>query len=99
MPPFLLKRKIPVLVGISNFLAAFCNYSIMYFFPMWFQTVMASSASIAGECDSMARFHKFMNITFRLAPPAEQHLYDNRIHVRRVRTVFYGIYLLLTLSS
>jgi hypothetical protein len=99
MVPFLLKQKIPVLVGISNFLASFCYFSIMYFFPMWFQTVMVSSASVAGECGSMARFHKFMNITFRLAPPAEQHLYDNRIHVRRVQTIFHGIYLSLTLSS
>lgn len=49
LAPFLLKQKIPVLVGASNFLVAFCNFSIMYFFPMWFQTVMLSSASIAGE--------------------------------------------------
>lgn len=49
LAPFLLKQKIPVLVGISNFLVAFCNFSIMYFFPMWFQTVMLTSASIAGE--------------------------------------------------
>ncbi|KAF9646609.1 MFS general substrate transporter [Thelephora ganbajun] len=48
LAPFLLKQKIPVLVGISNFLVAFCNFSIIYFFPMWFQTVMLSSASIAG---------------------------------------------------
>jgi hypothetical protein len=49
LAPFLLKQKIPVLVGISNFLVAFCDFSVMYFFPMWFQTVMVSSASIAGE--------------------------------------------------
>jgi len=49
MAPFLLKQKIPVLVGMSNFLVAFCNFSIMYFFPMWFQTVMLSSASVAGK--------------------------------------------------
>ncbi|KAF9780435.1 vacuolar amino acid permease [Thelephora terrestris] len=46
--PSLLKQKIPVLVGINNFLVAICNFSIMYFFPMWFQTVMLSSASTAG---------------------------------------------------
>jgi hypothetical protein len=49
LAPFLLKERIPVLVGTSNFLVAFCNFSVMYFFPMWFQTVMLSSASTAGE--------------------------------------------------
>ncbi|KAF8957761.1 major facilitator superfamily domain-containing protein [Flammula alnicola] len=48
MAPFLLKQKIPVLVGCSNFLVAMCNFSIMYFFPMWFQTVVMTNASIAG---------------------------------------------------
>lgn len=48
LAPFLLKQKIPVLVGISNFLVATCNFSIIYFFPMWFQTVMSTSASTAG---------------------------------------------------
>ncbi|EFI26574.1 multidrug resistance protein [Coprinopsis cinerea okayama7 len=48
LAPFLLKQKIPVLVGISNFLVATCNFSIMYFLPMWFQTVILTSASIAG---------------------------------------------------
>jgi len=48
LAPFLLKQKIPVLVGISNFLVAICNFSIQYFFPMWFQTVQLSSASTAG---------------------------------------------------
>ncbi|KIM49857.1 hypothetical protein M413DRAFT_21980 [Hebeloma cylindrosporum] len=48
LAPFLLRRKIPVLVGISNFLVAICNFSIMYFFPMWFQTVAMTSASTAG---------------------------------------------------
>ncbi|KAF9790402.1 MFS general substrate transporter [Thelephora terrestris] len=48
LAPFLLKQKIPVLVGASNFLVAFCNFSIMYLFPMWFQTVMLKSASVAG---------------------------------------------------
>ncbi|TFY81589.1 hypothetical protein EWM64_g2423 [Hericium alpestre] len=48
LAPFLLKQKIPVLVGISNFLVANCNFAVMYFFPMWFQTVTLSSASMAG---------------------------------------------------
>ena len=47
--PSLLKQKIPVLVGVNNFLVAICNFSILYFFPMWFQTVMLTSASTAGE--------------------------------------------------
>lgn len=56
LAPFLLKQKIPVLIGVSNFLVAFCNFSIMYFFPMWFQTVMLTSASIAGEWNNMPSF-------------------------------------------
>ncbi|KAL1746466.1 major facilitator superfamily domain-containing protein [Schizophyllum fasciatum] len=48
LAPFLLRKKVPVLTGISNFLVANCNFSIMYFFPMWFQTVMLTSASTAG---------------------------------------------------
>jgi hypothetical protein len=48
LAPFLLKQKIPVLVGISNFLVANCNFAVTYFFPMWFQTVMLTSASEAG---------------------------------------------------
>ncbi|KAI0312334.1 major facilitator superfamily domain-containing protein [Amylostereum chailletii] len=48
LAPFLLKQKIPVLVGISNFLVANCNFAVMYFYPMWFQTVALTSASTAG---------------------------------------------------
>ncbi|SJL05054.1 uncharacterized protein ARMOST_08426 [Armillaria ostoyae] len=48
LAPFLLKQRIPVLVGCSNFLVALCNFSIMFFFPMWFQTVRLTSASTAG---------------------------------------------------
>lgn len=48
MAPFLLVQRIPVLVGASNFLVALCNFSIIYFYPMWFQTVMQTNASMAG---------------------------------------------------
>ncbi|CAL1703142.1 unnamed protein product [Somion occarium] len=48
LAPFLLKRKIPIFVGISNFLVATCNFTIMYNFPTWFQTVLLTSASEAG---------------------------------------------------
>ncbi|EGN96457.1 hypothetical protein SERLA73DRAFT_186194 [Serpula lacrymans var. lacrymans S7.3] len=48
LAPFLLRQKIPVLVGISNFLVAMCNFAVMYFFPTWFQTVALTSASTAG---------------------------------------------------
>ena len=49
LAPFLLRQKIPVLIGIQNFLVANCNFSVMYFFPMWFETVALTSASTAGE--------------------------------------------------
>uniref|UniRef100_A0A0W0GDB7 Putative vacuolar amino acid permease n=1 Tax=Moniliophthora roreri TaxID=221103 RepID=A0A0W0GDB7_MONRR len=48
LPSFLLTEKIPVLVGLSNALVAVTNLSVTYFFPMYFQTVMLSSASMAG---------------------------------------------------
>ncbi|KAF8126630.1 MFS general substrate transporter [Boletus edulis] len=48
LAPFLLRQRVPVLVGMSNFLVALCNFSVMYFYPMWFQTVALTSASIAG---------------------------------------------------
>ncbi|KAF8548481.1 MFS general substrate transporter [Imleria badia] len=48
LAPFLLKQRIPVLVATSNFLVALCNFSVMYFYPMWFQTVALTSASMAG---------------------------------------------------
>jgi len=49
LPPYLLTQKVPVLVGLSNALVAVCNLSVTYYFPTWFQTVMLSSASTAGE--------------------------------------------------
>ncbi|KAI0045780.1 MFS general substrate transporter [Auriscalpium vulgare] len=48
LAPYMLKEKIPVLVGISNYLVATCNFAVMYFFPMWFQTVKLTNASTAG---------------------------------------------------
>ncbi len=43
-----------MLVGISNFLVATCNFTIMYNFPTWFQTVMLTSASEAGAYRSVS---------------------------------------------
>jgi MFS family permease len=37
-----------MLVGVNNFLVATCNFTVQYFFPMWFQTVMLTSPSVAG---------------------------------------------------
>lgn len=54
LAPFLLRQKIPVLVGVSNFLVATCNFTVMYNFPTWFQTVLLTSASEAGK----ARFRQ-----------------------------------------
>ncbi|KAF8352168.1 vacuolar amino acid permease [Amanita rubescens] len=48
LAPSLLRQKVPVLVGLSNFLVSTCNFAVTYFFPMWFQTVMLTRASIAG---------------------------------------------------
>lgn len=48
MPPFLLHQRIPTLVAINNVLVSICNFSITYFFPMWFETVKLVSAGEAG---------------------------------------------------
>ncbi|OCB89634.1 vacuolar amino acid permease [Sanghuangporus baumii] len=48
LAPFLLRQKIPVLIGVQNFLVSNCNFAVMYFFPMWFETVQLTSASTAG---------------------------------------------------
>ncbi|EJD06151.1 vacuolar amino acid permease [Fomitiporia mediterranea MF3/22] len=48
LAPFLLQQRIPVLIGVQNFLVANCNFAVMYFFPMWFETVALTSASEAG---------------------------------------------------
>ena len=49
LAPFLLKQKIPFLVAFSGFLVSLGTFTIMYFFPLWFQTVMMTSASVAGK--------------------------------------------------
>ncbi|KAJ7830013.1 major facilitator superfamily domain-containing protein [Mycena olivaceomarginata] len=48
MAPAMLRQRIPVLVSISNFLVGACNFSVTYFFPMWFQVVTLESASTSG---------------------------------------------------
>lgn len=55
LPPFMLRKKIPVLVGISNFFVATCNFAVQYNFPTWFQTVMLTSATEAGEKIAQSR--------------------------------------------
>ncbi|KAJ7101365.1 vacuolar amino acid permease [Mycena belliarum] len=48
MDPSMLRQKVPVLASVSDFLVTACNFSVIYFFPMWFQVVMLQSASTAG---------------------------------------------------
>ncbi|KAG6916909.1 hypothetical protein DXG01_004742 [Tephrocybe rancida] len=47
LPTSLLWQRAPFLIGCSNAFVAVCNLSVTYFFPVWFQTVMLSSASTA----------------------------------------------------
>jgi hypothetical protein len=51
MPPFLLRQKTPVLVSISNVLVAICNFSVTYYFPIFFESVLLESAATAGMYD------------------------------------------------
>ena len=53
LPLWLLRRRIPLLVGISNFLVPQCNFAVMYFFPLWFESVQLASTSEAGEAFSL----------------------------------------------
>jgi hypothetical protein len=62
LPSFLLTQKVPILVGASNALVAVCNLSVTYYFPMWFQTVMLSSASTAGTSAVSQFMHKNPNM-------------------------------------
>ncbi|KIY68361.1 vacuolar amino acid permease [Cylindrobasidium torrendii FP15055 ss-10] len=48
LAPALLTQRIPVLVAASNFCVAMCNFSVTFFFPMYFETVWLTSASVAG---------------------------------------------------
>ncbi|KAN0082521.1 hypothetical protein V8E55_008316 [Tylopilus felleus] len=48
LPPCLLCQKVPLLVELSDYFVSLCNFSVMYFIPLWFQTVPLDSASIAG---------------------------------------------------
>ncbi|GJJ11795.1 hypothetical protein Clacol_006033 [Clathrus columnatus] len=48
LAPSLLKQRVPVSVGISNLLMAASSLCCLYFFPMFFETVMLTSASVAG---------------------------------------------------
>ncbi|KAI6111388.1 major facilitator superfamily domain-containing protein [Pisolithus sp. B1] len=83
LAPILLRQKVPVIIGVSNFLVAMCNFSVMYFFPMWFQTVALTSTSTAGlhllpnsmamSCGSFYMMHrtgryKMINIMFGFFP-------------------------------
>lgn len=49
LAPTLLRQKIPVLVGLNNFVVAICNFTVQYFFPMWFQTVQLTTPAVAGD--------------------------------------------------
>ncbi|KAB5594833.1 MFS transporter [Ceratobasidium theobromae] len=48
LAPFLLCQTVPVVVGCSIALVSMCNFSTMYFLPIWFETVQLQSASVAG---------------------------------------------------
>ncbi|KAF8589744.1 MFS general substrate transporter [Ramaria rubella] len=48
LAPFLLRQKVPMLIGASNLLVSMCNFAVMYFFPMFFETVLLTSSSTAG---------------------------------------------------
>ncbi|KAF7307903.1 Vacuolar amino acid permease [Mycena kentingensis (nom. inval.)] len=48
MAPGMLRQKVPVLVSASNFLVAACNFTVTYFYPMFFMVVGLQSASTAG---------------------------------------------------
>ncbi|KAJ7184611.1 vacuolar amino acid permease [Mycena filopes] len=48
LAPAMLRETVPLLIAISNACSAICNFSVNYFFPVWFQVVTLESASTAG---------------------------------------------------
>ncbi|KAG9123308.1 hypothetical protein FRC07_015125, partial [Ceratobasidium sp. 392] len=48
LAPSLLHQKVPVIIGCSNALVSMNNFAMMYFYPMWFETVQLRSAGVAG---------------------------------------------------
>ncbi|KAF8521427.1 vacuolar amino acid permease [Hysterangium stoloniferum] len=48
LAPFLLRQRVPIVIGISNLLVSMCIFAVLYFFPMFFETVILTSASTAG---------------------------------------------------
>ncbi|KAF8548907.1 hypothetical protein OG21DRAFT_1515752 [Imleria badia] len=36
LPPCLLREKLTLLVGLSNYFVLVCNFSVVYFVPLWF---------------------------------------------------------------
>ncbi|KAH6899160.1 multidrug resistance protein [Coprinopsis sp. MPI-PUGE-AT-0042] len=68
LAPHLLKQRIPVLVGMSNFCVAMCNFSIMYFFPMWFQTVLLTSAFCLHLVPNCVSIYKRLNLILGILP-------------------------------
>lgn len=48
MPPFLLRQRIPILVSANNVLVAICNFTVSFFYPLWFETVKLDTAASAG---------------------------------------------------
>ncbi|KAF9517954.1 hypothetical protein BS47DRAFT_1290213 [Hydnum rufescens UP504] len=49
LAPSLLRQPVPALVGLSSVLVSQCNFAVMYFFPLWFESVQLTSASEAGS--------------------------------------------------
>ncbi|KAJ7041916.1 vacuolar amino acid permease [Mycena alexandri] len=62
LAPVMLRQKVPLLVGVSNFLSATCNFSVNYVYPVWFQVVTLESASTVGT-DISLRIHSHLDVS------------------------------------
>ncbi|KZT32605.1 MFS general substrate transporter [Sistotremastrum suecicum HHB10207 ss-3] len=49
MTPFLLTMRIPLLVGLANFLYALAAFQMFFYIPVWFEIVRGHTSSEAGE--------------------------------------------------
>lgn len=85
LPTYLLSHRVPVLVGTSSALVAVCNLSVSYHFPMFFQTVMGTSASVAGECRVLLLNGKPLMDHVRTSPSPQQRLHFDWIDLCGVR--------------
>jgi hypothetical protein len=99
LAPSLLRQPVPVLVGLSNVLVSQCNFAVMYFFPLWFESVQLASASEAGagsllppNVPSFGTASDTVPGWYRVTFVSQCDFYVAGITIRRVSSVLFLLY-------